>query len=216
MIFPDQPYMNHVSEALWRIGGGASVMVGSGFSRNARPRRPDPPPMPTLKEMARELHRMLHPCVGNPTDCPPPERVPRLAEEYQAAFGPIGLHEALRRMVPDRDYVPGPFHERLLRMPWCDTFTTNWDTLLERARAVPAYAAVRAPSDLPSSTRPRIVKLHGSLPNPPLILTEEAYRTYRRTYAPFVNTVQQAMMETVVLLLGFSGDDAASAQRRSH
>lgn len=207
MTFPDQPHMNHVSDALWRIGGGASVMVGSGFSRNARPRRPDPLPMPTLKEMARELHRMLHPCGGNPTDCPPPERVPRLAEEYEAAFGPIALHEVLRRMVPDRDYVPGLFHERLLRMPWCDIFTTNWDTLLERARALPAYAAIRAPSDLPSSTRPRIVKLHGSLPTPPLILTEEAYRTYQRTYAPFVNTVQQAMMETVVLLLGFSGDD---------
>lgn len=207
MTFPDQPHMNHVSDALWRIGGGASVMVGSGFSRNARPRRPDPSPMPTLKEMAREFHRMLHPCGGNQEDCPPPERVPRLAEEYEAAFGPIALHEMLRRMVPDRDYVPGPFHERLLRMPWCDIFTTNWDTLLERARAVPAYAAVRAPSDLPSSTRPRIVKLHGSLPNPPLILTEETYRTYRRNYAPFVNTVQQAMMETVVLLLGFSGDD---------
>ncbi len=207
MTFPDQPHMNHVSDALWRIGGGASLMVGSGFSRNARPRRPDPSPMPTLKEMARELHRMLHPSEGDPTDFPPPERVPRLAEEYEAAFGPIALHEKLRRMVSDRDYVPGPFHERLLRMPWCDLFTTNWDTLLERARAVPAYAVVRAPSDLPSSTRPRIVKLHGSLPNPPLILTEEAYRTYRRTYAPFVNTVQQAMMETVVLLLGFSGDD---------
>ncbi|MDE0257523.1 MAG: SIR2 family protein, partial [Gammaproteobacteria bacterium] len=92
-------------------------------------------------------------------------------------------------------------------MPWRDVFTTNWDTLLERARAIPAYAAVRAPSDLPSTARRRIVKLHGSLPNPPLILTEEAYRTYGGTHAPFVNTVQQAMMETVVLLLGFSGDD---------
>jgi len=207
MTFPDQPHMDHVSDALWRIGGGASVMVGSGFSRNARPRRPDPPPMPTLKEMAREFHRKLYPSGGNPTDCPPPERVPRLAEEYEAAFGPIALHEMLQRLVPDHDYVPGPFHDRLLQMPWRDVFTTNWDTLLERARAIPAYAAVRAPSDLPSTARRRIVKLHGSLPNPPLILTEEAYRTYGGTHAPFVNTVQQAMMETVVLLLGFSGDD---------
>ena len=208
MTFPDQLYMNHVIEALWRIGGGASVMVGSGFSRNARPARPNPPPMPTLKGIARELHRKLHPGrTGDPTVCPVPERVPRLAEEYEAAFGPIELHEMLQRMVPDLDYVPGPFHERLLRMPWCDVFTTNWDTLLERASAVPPYAAVCSPSDLPSSTRPRIVKLHGSLPHPRLILTEEAYRTYRRTHAPFVNTVQQAMMETVVLLLGFSGDD---------
>ena len=33
--FPDQIRIRHVREALWRRGaGGASVMVGSGFSRN--------------------------------------------------------------------------------------------------------------------------------------------------------------------------------------
>ena len=58
------------------------------------------------------------------------------------------------------------------------------------------------------ASRPRIVKLHGSLPAQfPLIVTEEDYRTYPTKFAPFVNTVQQAMMETVFLLIGFSGDD---------
>ena len=48
------------------------------------------------------------------------------------------------------------------------------------------------------SRQPRIVKLHGSFPADfPLIVTEEDYRTYPKTFAPFVNTVQQAMMETV-------------------
>ncbi len=56
--------------------------------------------------------------------------------------------------------------------------------------------------------RPRIVKLHGSFPAQfPLIVTEEDYRTYPTKFAPFVNTVQQSMMETVFLLIGFSGDD---------
>ena len=56
--------------------------------------------------------------------------------------------------------------------------------------------------------RPRIVKLHGSFPAQfPLIVTEEDYRTYPAEFAPLVNTVQQAMMETVFLLIGFSGDD---------
>ena len=57
-------------------------------------------------------------------------------------------------------------------------------------------------------SQPRIIKLHGSLPSQfPLILTEEDYRTYPAKYAPFVNTVQQAMMETIFCLIGFSGDD---------
>ena len=41
----------------------------------------------------------------------------------------------------------------------------------------------------------------------PLIATRKDYRRYRKRYASFVNTVRQAMMETVVLLLGFSGED---------
>ena len=57
-------------------------------------------------------------------------------------------------------------------------------------------------------SQPRVVKLHGSFPAQfPLIFAEEDYRTYPRKFAPFVNTVQQAMMETVFCLIGFSGDD---------
>ena len=63
-------------------------------------------------------------------------------------------------------------------------------------------------NQLPLLSQPRIVKLHGSLPATfPLISTGENYRTYPAKFAPFVNTVQQAMMETVFLLIGFSGDD---------
>ena len=62
--------------------------------------------------------------------------------------------------------------------------------------------------EIPSAVRPRIVKLHGSFSaHFPLICTEEDYRTYPMRFAPFVNTAQQAMMETVLLLIGFSGDD---------
>ena len=62
--------------------------------------------------------------------------------------------------------------------------------------------------EIPLGAPPRIVKLHGSLPSDfPLILTEEDYRTYPKRFAPFVNMAQQAMMETVFCLIGFSGDD---------
>ena len=71
-----------------------------------------------------------------------------------------------------------------------------------------AYSVVQNKDEIPLASQPRIVKLHGSFPAQfPLIFTEEDYRTYPEKFAPFVNTVQQAMMETVFCLIGFSGDD---------
>ena len=62
--------------------------------------------------------------------------------------------------------------------------------------------------EIPLSKQPRIVKLHGSLRGHyPLISTADDYFNYPQRHAPFVNTVQQAMMETVFCLIGFSGDD---------
>ena len=134
-----------------------------------------------------------------------------MAQEYKAAFGRSDLHLFLQNLVRDDDFKPGDMHGRLLRLPWLNVFTTNWDTLLERTRSVVAerkYSVVRNKDEIPLADQPRIVKLHGSFPaNFPLICTEEDYRTYPAEFAPFVNTVQQAMMETVFCLIGFSGDD---------
>lgn len=135
----------------------------------------------------------------------------RIAEEYTALHGRANLDNLLRDLVPDKNYLPGDLHSQLLMLPWSDVFTTNWDTLLERAAAKLVerrYNLVLTTSDIPLRARPRIVKLHGSFPsNGPFILTEEDFRTYPQQFAPFVNMVQQSMMENVVCLIGFSGDD---------
>ena len=162
-----------------------------------------------LDELAGQIRRILYPHCET-AQSPPPERILRLAQEYHGEFGPAALHDTLRRLVRDDDYIPGDAHKRLIQLPWADVFTTNWDTLLERAfKLVPdrSYTIVRSSADIPRGARPRVVKLHGSLPNSPLVLTDEDYRRYPFEFAPFVNTVQQAMMETVFLLIGFSGND---------
>ena len=50
--------------------------------------------------------------------------------------------------------------------------------------------------DLVYSERPRIVKLHGTFPSDrPFVVTDEDYRSYPHRFAPFVNTVRQALLE---------------------
>ena len=212
MSFPDQSHINRVRDALWqRSGGGASVMIGSGFSRNALKARPDANDPPTWREVAKAVYDKLYPQDGDGDPGTATSDFLRLAQEYEAAFGPGDLHRFLSGLIRDDDFLPGDLHIRLLSLPWRDVFTTNWDTLLERACtsvAGRAYRVIRNMDEIPLTNRPRIVKLHGSFPSSfRLIFTEEDYRTYPTKFAPFVNTVQQAMMETVFCLIGFSGDD---------
>jgi hypothetical protein len=135
----------------------------------------------------------------------------RLAEEFKVLLGPSALEGLIREMVPDEEWRPGELHKRLVRLPWTDILTTNWDTLIERAALEnlgQTYETVRCIGDIATTRAPRIIKLHGSLPSSrPFILSEEDYRTYPRVFAPFVNLVQQTLLENELCLLGFSGDD---------
>ena len=209
--------MNHVRDALWSRAERASVMIGSGFSKNAEPARPDAGELPLWHELATAMFDKLYPpsVVGSQHSARPSSSDPSvalgLAQEYKDTFGRSSLHLFLQQQVRHEDFNPGRFHRRLLRLPWRDVFTTNWDTLLERTRrSVPErpYSVVHNKDEIPLSAQPRIVKLHGSLDGHyPLVVAEEDYRAYRDHHAPFVNTVQQAMMETVFCLMGFSGSD---------
>ena len=191
-------------------------MVGSGFSQNAIVEVPGASTPPGWSGIVSAMQARLYP-TSDPlkSDGEPGPLVAAdalaVAQQYRIAFGRDELHRFLRHQIRNDDVAPGDFHRRLLSLPWNDVFTTNWDTLLERtAEQIPSptYDVVREMDEIPLASRPRIVKLHGSIPaNFPLIVTEEDYRKYPVRFAPFVNTVQQAMMETVFLLIGFSGRD---------
>ena len=192
-------------------------MVGGGFSRCAVKARPDAGDAPLWYGLATEITKRLYPRhdsedqPGEPGNNPTTGDLLSLAQEYKTAFGRPDLHLFLQQQIRDGDFTPGGVHEQLMRLPWRDVFTTNWDTLLERTSpqvVERGYNTVVDMDQIPLANRPRIVKLHGSLPAQfPLIFTEEDYRTYPTEFAPFVNTVQQAMMETVFCLIGFSGND---------
>lgn len=188
----------------------ASVLVGAGFSRNAvkiDESLDDSPDWAQLGELfldrltddlnQKELLRRRGPLV--------------LAEQVEALYGRPELDHLLLSNIRDRDFLPSSLHYKLLELPWSDIFTTNYDTLLERAskELEQDLTVVTSKEDLiGSSGTTRIIKLHGSFPSHrPFIISSEDYRTYPQKFAPFVNTVQQSMLENTLCLIGFSGDD---------
>ena len=115
-----------------------------------------------------------------------------------AALGRPALNQLLRDAIPDQDYEPAQLHKDLLTLPWQDVFTTNYDTLLERAcesLSSQRYDVVLGQDSLVYSEKPRIVKLHGTLSSSEtLVVTDEDYRCYPHDFAPFVNTVRQTLL----------------------
>ena len=206
---PDLPSIDRIAEALWASGDvrGAAVMVGAGFSRFATPATPTTPALPLWRDFERDMMSELELDAASST-------IPgalRLAEQYQAAFGRPALEALIRKRVHDDAWTPGSLHKELLRLPWADVLTTNWDTLLERVAdgdSEQSYEPILVPGDIARTRAPRITKLHGTFPSlSPFIFTEEDFRTYPSKYAPFVNLAQQVLLENELCLLGFSGDD---------
>lgn len=188
----------------------AAIMIGAGFSKNAISGNSACKKFPDWNELGNIFYEKLY---GEGKNAPRKEylNVLKLAEEVEAAFDRPTLDNILQNSIPDLEYEPSNLHTRLLALPWIDVFTTNYDTLLERtAKHIfnRKYTTVASKDDLVHASKPRIIKLHGSFPSiRPFTITEEDYRIYPKINAPFVNTVQQSLLENTLCLIGFSGDD---------
>ncbi|SFD87454.1 SIR2-like domain-containing protein [Lentibacillus persicus] len=207
-MFSDQHHIEKIREGLYK--GNVSVMVGSGFSLNATQLSKSKGTFLTWQNLVQGLKNKLY--LDKEGDGFQEADPLKLAVEYEFEFGRQALDEFLKESLPDENYVPGELHKMLLLIPWADIFTTNYDTLIERTREFTYekhYSLVQTVADIPNSIKPRIVKLHGSFPSQrPFIFTEEDYRTYPKRFTPFVNLVQQSIVENTLCLIGFSGDDA--------
>lgn len=218
MIFPDLPHLKQLQTELWRWPKSrASLMVGAGLSLNAAPLPGITRKFPTWRELAYAMFNELYPKIGTMSKEEEGQRNFRflsltplqIASLYEATFNRQKLENLIRKLNPDLDYLPGRLHHLLLQLPWVDVFTTNYDTLLERTEiSGRSYQLVTKAEDLTTSFSPRIIKLHGSFPSStPYIISEEDYRTYPKKFAPFINSVQQSLLENSFVLLGFSGED---------
>lgn len=201
-------HLKAIRDNLWSEDGKSrvSVMVGAGFSLNASKIEEN------FKGMAlwAELRAILTKKLTYHLDIEYKD-VLEIGQIYEEEYGRASLDEILKEAIPDDNYEPGTLHYNFLNLPWTDIYTTNYDTLLERAKRQiyeRKYQVIYDMKDIPNSTSPRIIKLHGSFPsNRPFIFTESDYNSYPVNFSPFVNMVQQSIMETTFVLLGFSGDD---------
>lgn len=209
--------VNLLRKYLW--SGSAAVIVGAGFSCNAE-RKDKTIPLPprwtdfinafatrilgVKGETEDELNR-LHQYVDGKSALV-------LPQEYEALYGRTAMVAVVRSLINDNNLLPHHVHKELLRLPWADVYTTNYDTLLERAAEEINeydYRTITLPEQIVGSKNPRIVKLHGTWhgSDKDWIVTEEDYRRYPKDYAPFVNMVRQSAMEACLCLIGFSGTD---------
>ena len=187
--------------------GCASVMIGAGFSKNAI--QPDSVKMKDWNTLARDFFVRLYNRMPTPEELA--FKTPlRLASQVEASFGRNELDQLILDSLPDEVIAPSQLHVDLLKLNWKDVFTTNYDTLLERASksSERPYSIVTTKETLLYERQPRIIKLHGSFKDiRPFIITEEDFRTYANKNPAFVNTVRQALIESLFCLIGFSGDD---------
>ena len=138
MRFTDQSHINRVRDALWQHSGSrASVMVGSGFSRNSVPIGPQVGTLPTWREVTNQLQNELYPHednVGNPDQL-------RIAQEYEAAFGRGALHHKLRQIVRMKNTVlerhisvccscPGRMSTLPIGTPYLNALAAMWQDVV--------------------------------------------------------------------------------------
>lgn len=219
------------------MGSGLlSSMIGAGFSFNAVPAEPDAEMISwgKLGEKIRGRLQQIGEDAFSTTDFyQQPEAILELADHYKlvSANDPRlpDLDDLIYEISSYEDFKPGQLHRLLLALPWHDIYTTNYDRLLERTQENERnaeytlinrqYRIVKTADDLPQSRSggiSRIIKLHGSFPDPvdpvgtmakPYLLAGEDYRAYPEKQKALVQEIRHALVNDVICLIGFSGTD---------
>lgn len=184
-----------------------TAFVGAGFSKNAE--IPSNVSMKTWIQLREVFLDKLY-SDNKEEKKNDTNDVVRLSSLVDAQFGHNELDNILEEALPDQFIRPGKLHRMLVELPWKDILTTNYDTLIERAaeQVISGFKLVTNKETLLYQTSPRIIKLHGSFPNiRPYIMTYEDFRRYPIERPEMVNTAKQCFLESLVCLIGFSGDD---------
>lgn len=191
-------------ELLDDISSGECLpVVGAGLSRNAV--LPPDCQMPLWNDLGAEFAKKLDMVfTGKPIDA---------LSCYCDRRGKLEFARKLRRCLHINTARPGKVHTCFAKLPFRSVLTTNLDFLLEQA-----YTAVGKPcipvvdQDLlsfgQSDGETRLIKMHGDLHHPSLmVVTEEDYDTFRDNREDMFLAVANLLICHSVLFVGYSIDD---------
>jgi len=180
----------HVDAASASVFIGAGLSVGAGYPGWAR----------LVEPLRLDL------------DIPLIPDLPQLAQ-YYADTAPGGRENLEGRVRVALEAVgnplPTPSHVLLGQLPVTEFWTTNYDSLIERA-VTDAHVFVED-ADLADPVEPglrRVYKMHGSLDPPsPIVVTRDDYENYPWTHPRFWALLQAQFLTRSFLFLGFSFTD---------
>jgi hypothetical protein len=137
------------------------------------------------------------------------------AELFRALVGEPVYFDFLRRQYGDETRAwPTPTHEALVALDLPVVFTTNYDTLIERAHVEAGVSLVTSAEETEFrehlATRPprSLVKLHGTIQRPhTVVLTRSDYARSRVDRREMFASLRGDLMKTSFLFLGFSLSD---------
>lgn len=205
------PQINYIPYIVQSLKTGhAAIMVGPGFSQYADKCNRMDCDFLGWEQRMDYFYEMLYGSENGPGK----EYIEPflLTDQLEQAIGRTALEEILRQLIADQQYAPTELFQKLMEFPWRDVFTTNYDTLLEKAAShIPdrEYDVITSQDDLIRNENiSRLIKLYGSFAsNRPYVITGEDYRTYPELHAPMLNTVRQAFLENTFLMIGYSVND---------
>jgi hypothetical protein len=197
----------------WKDHARPVLFAGAGLSFNAKP-NPRRAPTSRFSSWATLIKALRDELSGE--DATLAARLPqdplRLAQVYQSSARRGLLLDRVAQHVPSADFIPGPVHWKIARLPWAAIVTTNYDDLIERAFVgIRPVRRVITDEDL---TQPRtpddllVIKMHGDLSDrESIVITEEDYRLYETRRPGLTVKVRQLLLEHPLMFVGFSLND---------
>ena len=176
--------------------GRLVLFVGAGVSKNSG--------VPMWGELIEKMKSELPESVRNEKDDL------KLAQLYKDSRGEKEYLEMVMDTLCHNKVIPNPIHKELLALAPAHIVTTNYDDLIEQEirNEYKQFAIVRSDKDMPNMTYPNaLIKMHGDYTLGNIVLAENDYYNYPKTFALTRAFVQSLFASKLIVFVGFSFAD---------
>lgn len=127
------------------------------------------------------------------------------AQAIRSAMGDAAYGKALHEVLHRPQHALG--HGLLASLKVRESITTNFDDLYEQAAAVPFAGHFRVLPWERAQAGAWLLKMHGGIKRPHVILTREDYTSFDERWRPVASIVQALLVARYVMFVGFSLED---------